>query len=168
MRTESRRFWSRLPRRGRPRDRRVRGCARWWSACPRPRRGAVLPRWPRRRASCRPGNRPRPADGSDRARPNGALVPDARTPRTRRRAGAARRRCRGCTPGPFPADLRSESWKPVSKPIINRAFHPTAHTSRRGGPGLTYVFLLHYTDPVAATEISVLQGVPCDCCQVHR
>src|SRR5437773_2132589 len=36
---------------------------------------------------------------------------------------------------------------------INRAFHPAPHSPRRGDPGLTDVFCLHYTDPVSATEI---------------
>src|SRR5438093_959465 len=36
---------------------------------------------------------------------------------------------------------------------INRAFRPTPHGPRRGRPGLTDVFCLHYTDPVSATEI---------------
>src|SRR5438477_2114733 len=47
-------------------------------------------------------------------------------------------------PGPFQAGPRSESWKMVSKPILNRA--------------LWYVFLLHYTDPVLATAIFSLLG----------
>src|ERR1044072_6383290 len=60
-----------------------------------------------------------------------APVPDARRPRTRRPSSAVPRRRRGCRPGLFRGDPRSESLKVVSKRIISCA--------------LTYVFWLHYT-----------------------
>src|ERR1043165_5000216 len=59
--------------------------------------------------------------------------------RTRRRDAAVRRRRRGCRPGLFRVDPRSESSISVSKLRVRLA--------------LTYVFLLHYTGPVSATAI---------------
>ena len=85
---------------------------------------------------------------------------------------------RGCRPGLFRGDPRSESWKSVSNHLIGHGSsrRDSCRRSRgRLGPAwrlddsLTYDFLLHYTDPVSGSAIlCCFRGLQCDLCRERR